>query len=162
RSAVERAGLGYRIDCPPLGEPIYVDRGMWEKIVLNLLSNALKFTFDGTISVELHGTDAGVELVMRDTGTGIPAEEMPRMFERCHRIEGARGRTYEGSGIGLALVSEMVAMHGGSVLVESEIGAGSTFRVRLRRGHAHLPPERIGASSPRAPATSSAEAYVEE
>src|SRR5262249_11416600 len=107
-------------------------------------------------------TADGVELVMRDTGTGIPADELPRMFERFHRIEGARGRTHEGSGIGLALVHEMVLMHGGTVTVESELGVGSTFTVRLRRGTAHLPPERIGARPFPASTALRAEAYVEE
>ena len=85
---------------------------MWEKIVLNLLSNAFKFTFDGEIAVELRARAARcAELVVRDTGIGIPAEELPRLFERFHRIEGSKGRTFEGSGIGLALVSELVKLH---------------------------------------------------
>jgi signal transduction histidine kinase len=90
RSAIERAGLRLTIDCPPLPEPVYVDRDMWEKIVFNLLSNALKFTFAGEIMVSLRSTETDVELTVPDTGTGIPAAKLPRLFERFHRIRGAR------------------------------------------------------------------------
>ncbi len=115
RSAVERAGMELITDCAPLSEPIYVDRDMWEKIVLNLISNAFKFTFEGRIEVLLREKDGAAELTVRDTGTGIPKEEIPRLFDRFHRIQGARGRSYEGSGIGLALVQELAKLHGGSV-----------------------------------------------
>lgn len=110
RSTVEQAGLQLTVDCPPLAEPIYVDREMWEKIVLNLLSNAFKFTFAGEIAVVVRPVGDQVELVVRDTGTGIPAAELPKLFERFHRVEGARGRTFEGSGIGLSLVQELVQL----------------------------------------------------
>ena len=122
RAAVERAGLRLAVDCPPLAEPVFVDREMWEKVVLNLLSNAFKFTFEGEIAVTLRRAGDIAELVVRDTGTGIPAEEMPRLFERFHRVENARGRTHEGSGIGLALVQELVKLHGGSIAAESVVG----------------------------------------
>ena len=74
---MEKAGLRLVVDCPPLPEPVYVDREMWEKIVLNLLSNAFKFTFDGEIEVRLAPAGDAVALTVRDTGTGIPAEELP-------------------------------------------------------------------------------------
>jgi signal transduction histidine kinase len=93
--------------------------------------------------VELADGPGGVELRVSDTGCGIPAAELPRVFDRFHRIEGARGRTHEGSGIGLALVKDLVALHGGSIDVESEPGHGSTFRVRVPLGHEHLPPEHL-------------------
>ncbi len=86
---------------------------MWEKIVLNLLSNAFKFTFEGGIAVELVDRGAAVELVVRDTGIGIAPAELDRVFDRFHRVENARARTHEGSGIGLALVQELVRLHGG-------------------------------------------------
>ena len=146
RSAVERAGMRLVIDCDELPEPVYVDREMWEKVVLNLLSNAFKFTFEGEIEVRLRATGGAAELRVRDTGIGIAAEEMPHVFERFHRIEGARGRTYEGTGIGLALVQELVRQHGGSVGVESVFGEGSSFVVRLPFGQSHLPAERIQAA----------------
>ena len=145
RAAIERAGLLLTVDCPPLPEPIYVDRDMWEKIVLNLLSNALKFTFEGEICVRLAAEAGSVRLEVRDTGTGIAAQDLPRVFERFHRIEGARSRSHEGSGIGLALVQELVNLHGGRVAASSELGVGSTFEVHVPRGTAHLAPERIRA-----------------
>jgi PAS domain S-box-containing protein len=117
RSAIERAGVKLNIDCTAIGEPAYVDREMWEKIVLNLLSNAFKFTFEGEIEVALRLGDRAVTLTVRDTGTGIPEEELPRLFDRFHRVKGARSRSYEGSGIGLALVHELVRLHGGTVHV---------------------------------------------
>ncbi|WP_375760299.1 ATP-binding protein [Corallococcus exercitus] len=143
RSAIERTGLSFRVDCEPLPEPVHVDRQMWEKVVFNLLSNALKFTFEGGITVrqEVRGHD--VLLRVCDTGTGIPAAELPHLFERFHRVRNARSRTHEGTGIGLALVRELVVLHGGDVTVESEEGRGSTFTVRVPRGHAHLPVDRL-------------------
>src|SRR5262249_54073205 len=122
RSAVERAEMKLLIDCPHLSEPIYVDREMWEKIVLNLISNAFKFTFEGEIEVSLREMEGGVELMVRDTGIGIAADKIPRLFDRFHRVKGARVRSHEGSGIGLALVQELVKLHGGHVRVESEVG----------------------------------------
>ena len=122
RAAVDRAGLRLVIDCPPLGESVYLDREMWEKVVLNLLSNAFKFTFEGKIELSLRRAGSTAELTVRDTGVGIPPEEMPRIFERFHRVENARSRTHEGSGIGLALVHELIKLHGGSVRAESVLG----------------------------------------
>src|SRR5262249_24489084 len=104
RSAIEKAGLQLVINCPDLREPIYVDREMWEKIVLNLISNAFKFTLTGEIEVSLKEHDEFVELCVCDTGVGIPPEELPHIFERFHRVKGTHGRTHEGTGIGLALV----------------------------------------------------------
>ena len=126
---------------------------MWEKIVLNLVSNAFKFTFEGRIEVRLTATGGAAELRVSDTGVGIPAPELPRVFERFHRIEGQRGRSFEGSGIGLALVRELVRLHGGAIAVESEVGRGTTFTVTLPFGAAHLPAEQVdGARSlPNAP-----------
>jgi len=164
RSATEKAGLRLIVLCPPLPGPVFVDRDMWEKIVLNLLSNAFKFTFEGEIEVTLKPSPDGslAKLTVRDTGTGIPLEEMPRLFERFHRVEGARGRTHEGTGIGLALVQELVKLHGGTVLVESELGRGSTFTVQIPFGDGHLTPERTGPESAAASTGMRADAYVEE
>jgi anti-anti-sigma factor len=143
RSAVERAGLEYTVECPPLPEPVLVDRDMWEKIVLNLLSNAVKYTFTGRISVTLRADHGAAVLTVSDTGTGVPGGELPRLFERFHRAEGTQGRSVEGSGIGLAMVRELVGLHGGSITVDSAPGAGSTFTVRVPLGTAHLPPDQI-------------------
>jgi len=155
RSAMESAGLDFVVDCGALPEPVYVDREMWEKIVLNLLSNAFKFTFAGRIAVRLSAGEGRAVLTVSDTGIGIAEEELPRIFERFHRVEGARGRTYEGTGIGLALIQEYVKLHGGSIAARSRAGEGSTFTVTLPFGTAHLPRERIadaagaGVASPR-------------
>ncbi|HEY7638836.1 MAG TPA: ATP-binding protein [Steroidobacteraceae bacterium] len=143
RSACERAGLRLVVDCQPGADLVYVDREMWDKVVLNLLSNAFKFTFEGEIAVRVRDTGDALELRVSDTGIGIPPDELPRMFERFHRVENARGRSHEGSGIGLALVSELVKLHGGSIAVDSTSGKGTTFVVRVPKGTAHLPPERV-------------------
>lgn len=143
RAAMERAGLEFVIDCPALKEFVYVDCDMWEKVVLNLLSNAFKFTVAGRVRIALTGTDSGAELRVEDSGSGIPAEELPHIFERFHRVEGARGRTIEGTGIGLALVQELVKLHGGQICAESEPGRGSCFRVKVPWGRSHLPAEKV-------------------
>ena len=136
RSAIDRAGLTFTVDCPPLDEPVYLDREMWEKVVLNLLSNALKFTFDGSITVGVRRDDTDAIVTVTDTGIGVPASEMPRLFERFHRIEIARARSTEGSGIGLALVKELVGSHGGTIAADSREGVGTTLHrpAALRRG----------------------------
>ena len=161
RSAVERAGLAYRVDCPPIDEPIYLDVDLWEKIVLNLLSNALKFTFEGEIAVGLVDRGREVALTVGDTGVGIPAGELPRLFERFHRVEGVEARTHEGSGIGLALVNDLVRLHGGRVEVASEVGVGTRFTVTLPKGSQHLDPERIGSAAARSP-RGTTEAFLQE
>ncbi len=138
-SAVTRAGLTFVVECDELPDQVWVDREMWAKIVLNLLSNALKATFAGTITVRLSGAEAHARLDVSDTGNGIAEAEQSRLFDRFHRVAGAQQRTHEGSGIGLALVAELAALHAGSVAVRSELGVGSTFTVTLPYGIAHLP-----------------------
>ncbi|WP_138506502.1 ATP-binding protein [Nostoc sp. PA-18-2419] len=166
RSAIERAGMQLSVNCPPLPAPVYVDRQMWEKIVFNLLSNAFKFTLAGEILVNLHWVEndasAFVELSVQDTGIGIPAIEIPHLFERFHRVKGAQGRTFEGSGIGLSLVQELVKMHGGTVQVTSVLGAGSCFTVSIPTGYTHLPPDRIGATRSLTSTALGAAPYLEE
>ncbi|MFJ1598191.1 SpoIIE family protein phosphatase [Streptomyces sp. NPDC088261] len=143
RSAIDRAGLDFQVDCAPLPEPVYIDRSMWEKVILNLLSNALKFTFDGSIRVSVRAADTAAEVVVVDTGIGVAAEEMARLFERFHRIEKARSRSNEGSGIGLALVKELVGLHGGTITAASTEGLGTRFTIRLPFGSAHLPADAL-------------------
>jgi PAS domain S-box-containing protein len=162
RSAIERAGLGFQVDCPPLREDVYVDRGMWEKVVLNLLSNALKFTFDGRVRVGVREEGDHAVVRVTDTGIGVPEQEMPRLFERFHRIENARSRSNEGSGIGLALVRELVELHGGTIDAESAVGAGTTFTIRLPFGSGHLPAGAFAEAGGEAMASSTADPYVAE
>ena len=130
RSAADRSGLELVVDVPDDGTTIEADAAMLEKVLLNLLSNAYKFTRDGRIEVRVRVGETAV-LEVADTGAGIPAEELPRLFDRFHRVTGVQGRSHEGSGIGLALVHELVRLHGGEVSVTSTEGEGSRFRVEL-------------------------------
>ena len=161
RSACERAGLALVIDAPPLPAPVRIDRGMWEKVLLNLLSNAFKFTFAGEIRVAVRPSADGksAEVAVSDTGTGIPAGEIGRIFERFHRVEGASGRSFEGSGIGLALVRELVGLHGGTIEVASGPGRGTTFTVRLPIA---VVPATDSPAKPMVPQETLAHAFVEE
>ena len=163
QSAVDAAGLQLVVDAPPVGQPVFVDREMWEKIVLNLVSNAFKHTFDGEIGVSLHANETHAELVVRDTGVGIPADQISNVFKRFNRVPHTRSRTHEGSGIGLALVHELVHLHGGTIAVASEEGKGSTFTVRIPLGTSHLPHEKLGTERARSPgSTGGATPFVEE
>ncbi len=159
RSAVEQAGLRLIVDVAPLPATIPVDRDMWEKIVLNLLSNAFKFTQAGQIRVSLGTDDGFAVLAVSDTGIGIPADQVGRIFERFHRVQGASGRTHEGTGIGLALVKDLALLHGGSASVESTMGVGSTFTVRIPLTSARVTEAR---PSPAGPDPQRAETFVAE
>jgi signal transduction histidine kinase len=159
RSLVERAGLAFTLDCPPLPEQVYLDPQQWEKIVLNLLSNAFKFTLRGEISVGLRAEEGQVRLSVRDTGSGIPVGELSRIFERFHRVEGTKGRSFEGTGIGLSLVQELVKLHGGTLQVSSVEGQGSCFEVSLPTSRAHLPVART-LDQAEAPAAGGAMPYL--
>ncbi len=165
RSAIEKAGLHFRIEGESLPQPTYVDREMWEKILLNLISNAFKFTHSGEIalSVAPSADGAKAEIKVRDTGIGIPEAELPRLFERFHRVEGAQGRSFEGSGIGLALVQELVKLHGGEVSVQSTEGCGTVFTVALPFGSRHLPSEQVCLDvTTISPTAGRAQEYLEE
>ena len=143
RSAIKRAGLEFVVDCPTLPEAVYVDRDLWEKIVFNLISNAFKFTLSGSIAVRLRWQKTEVELSVKDTGIGIPPAELPNLFKRFHRVQGSRGRSFEGSGIGLSFVKELVELHQGSIKVFSILDKGSRFTVTVPTGSTHLPSDRI-------------------
>jgi signal transduction histidine kinase len=160
RSAIERVGLTLTVDCPPLSQPVSLDRDMWEKVVLNLVSNAFKFTFQGGIVVRTREHGGRVLLEVEDTGTGIPASELPRLFERFHRVRDARSRTHEGTGIGLSLVRELVKLQGGTVHVESTEGQGTKFTVELPFGGA--PGAFVPPPASRPEGATGAEAYLQE
>ncbi len=162
RSAIERAGLALRIDCPPLGQSVHVDRDMWEKIVLNLMSNAFKHTFQGAITVTLVRDGDDAVMAVADTGVGIAAEQIPHLFERFHRVQGARSRTHEGTGIGLALVQQLVKLHDGTVGVSSVPQQGSRFTVRIRLGTAHLPHDQVRDAGPAQRGTALSAPFVDE
>ena len=158
----ERGGVDFVVDCRPLPEPAYVDADAWEKIVLNLLSNAFKFTLAGRVRVSLDGADGRARLRVSDTGTGIPAEELPHLFERFHRVRNEQARTQEGTGIGLALARELVELHGGTIDADSTPGEGTTFTVQIPLGWAHLPAERVEHESQPVETAGLALAYTEE
>ena len=162
RAAVERAGLALVVSQGANAADAYVDREMWEKIVFNLLSNALKHTFEGKIMVSVDSKEGEVVLTVRDTGIGIPESEIPHLFERFHRVRGARSRSHEGTGIGLALVAELVRLHAGTIEVDSAVDRGTTFTVRVPRGREHLPAERVGAPRASSSSTDRAAPYVNE
>ncbi|MEU3465820.1 SpoIIE family protein phosphatase [Streptomyces sp. NPDC006733] len=162
RSAIDRAGLEFHVDCPPLPETVFLDRSMWEKVVLNLLSNALKFTFDGAIRVAVGAEHGAAVVTVSDTGIGVAPEEMPRLFERFHRIENARSRSNEGSGIGLALVKELVTLHGGEISAVSEPGEGTRFTIRLPFGSAHLPAGAVLARTDAPTGPAATDPFVQE
>ena len=162
RSAFERGGVALNIDCPKLPEDVYVDRDMWEKIVLNLVSNAFKFTFKGEVRVTQHALTDHIQLQVSDTGCGVAAEDVPRLFERFFRGRAPQARTHEGSGIGLSLVQELVKLHGGTAEAHSEVGVGTTITLRIPRGTAHLPAERLGSVRTLERARIGASPFVEE
>lgn len=183
RAAVEQAGLRLVVDCAPLSHAAYVDPDLWEKIIFNLLSNAVKFTFEGAITVTLRevptstflvqkaraansparpAPEGAVVLSVRDTGVGIPPAELSRVFERFHRVRDTRARSHEGSGIGLALVHDLVRMHGGFVEVRSALGEGTEFTIMLPLGREHLAEERVGVAERRSRNGNSASPYVNE
>ncbi len=162
QSAMEKAGLRFVVTVGPVSAPVSLDQDMWEKIVLNLLSNAFKFTFDGEVAVDIREVDGNAVLTVRDTGTGISPDQLSRLFERFHRIEGARGRSIEGSGIGLALVQELVKFHGGTIEVQSTPGKGTEFTVSLPVSTMAALPIVSPASEPLPSLAVRADSYVQE
>jgi|GEM_PF-791191 len=143
RAITEKAGLEFNVKASPLSQPVYTDREMWEKIVFNLLSNAFKYTLHGSITINIAEDSNNAILTVSDTGVGIPESELPNMFSRFHRIRNTAGRSYEGSGIGLSMIKELIQQHGGSINVESIEGKGSVFTVTVPFGKTHLDPEYI-------------------
>ncbi|MFE3498390.1 SpoIIE family protein phosphatase [Kitasatospora sp. NPDC059160] len=158
RSAMEAAGLAFEVDCPPLPAPVALDTGLWEQVVFNLLSNALKFTPEGAVRVRVRAVDGRAELTVQDTGTGIPAAQLPHLFERFHRVDNPRARSQEGSGIGLALARELVELHGGTLTAVSVEDEGSSFTAALplRPGARPTEPASSGPPSP------GAQSYLQE
>jgi PAS domain S-box-containing protein len=151
RSAVEAAGIEFKVNLEPIVGPVYLDPDMWEKIILNLLSNAFKYTEQGSIEIDLSDLDDHIIFKVKDTGVGIKEEHLPKIFDRFYRIDNAGGRSQEGTGIGLAMVKELVHMHDGEISVESEYGKGSVFSVRIprknRRVESIVPSDQINGSN---------------
>ena len=143
RSVIEKAGLQLIVKADSFIQHVYVDQQMWEKIIFNLLSNAFKYTLEGKITVELTAEIDYAVLKIIDTGIGIPEDELPKMFERFHRVQNTSGRTFEGTGIGLSLIKELVHMHKGVIEVESNVNDGSTFTVKIPFGKEHIKSSQI-------------------
>jgi CheY-like chemotaxis protein len=146
-SLMDQSSLEYIVDIQSIDQPVFVDVEMWEKILMNLISNAYKFTLQGHIIITLKQEPNYVVLVIVDSGVGIPQEELPNLFKRFHRIEGSQGRSFEGSGIGLAMIQELIKLHGGVINVTSKVNEGSTFTVKIPMGNNHLPKDKIEQSS---------------
>ncbi|RYE57884.1 MAG: response regulator, partial [Sphingobacteriales bacterium] len=162
RSIIEKAGMKLTVVREALRGDYYVDQQMWEKIVLNLLSNAFKYTLEGEITISLVENNGFATLSVADTGVGIPEKELPHMFDRFHRIENTAGRTHEGTGIGLSLVHELVQLHGGKIEVKSIEGKGSIFSIMLPAGNAHLPSSAVVAEVRSLDSSIAASAFVKE
>lgn len=146
RGAIERAKLRYIVECDLTPRNVYVDPDHWEKLVFNLIGNALKYTMRGFVHVTLSYEQSGVLLSVKDSGVGIPISDLGLVGERFHRVQSV-SRSHEGTGIGLALIKELIKMHGGVLEIDSSTTSesmdgshGSTFRVRIPLGSDHLQP----------------------
>jgi signal transduction histidine kinase/CheY-like chemotaxis protein len=143
RSAIERSGMHLRVHCEKIVGEVYVDPDMWERIILNLVSNAFKYSNAGEIRVDIRQADKKVRVSVSDTGVGIPGDQIDRIFDRFYRVENTGGRSQEGTGIGLSMVKELVKLHHGTIGVTSEPNIGSTFTVTIPVGKEHLNKDRI-------------------
>ncbi|HEX8061102.1 MAG TPA: ATP-binding protein [Cyclobacteriaceae bacterium] len=148
RSAIERSGMHLNLRCQKIKGDVYVDTDMWERIILNLVSNAFKYSNEGEIGIDIRQSAGMVHVAISDTGVGIPANQVDRIFDRFYRVENTGGRSQEGTGIGLAMVKELVKMHHGTVAVDSELNKGSTFTVSIPIGKEHLAKDRIIIAAP--------------
>ncbi|MDJ1504235.1 ATP-binding protein [Xanthocytophaga agilis] len=162
RSAIEKAGMELKITYDSITDEVYVDIDMWEKIILNLVSNAFKYSHKGTISLHIAQSGDTIQVSVADTGIGIPEEELEKIFSRFHRIENIEGRSQEGTGIGLAMVQELVKIHKGSISVRSTRGVGSAFTIVFPTGKDHLPEDKITQSVTYELASLQTEAFVQE
>lgn len=162
RSVMEKGNLNFQVQIDTLSEPVLIDKEFWEKIVFNLLSNAFKFTFQGSVQVTLTEHTDTIEFSVQDSGTGIKADEIPKLFDRFHRVEGARSRSFEGSGIGLALVREMVNALSGEIHVESIEEKGTIFRIILPKDDLRVSAEKVIKEPVILPNRLTASAFIEE
>jgi signal transduction histidine kinase/DNA-binding response OmpR family regulator/ligand-binding sensor domain-containing protein len=118
---------------------VYIDVEKMEKVVHNLLSNAFKFTKEnGEVILYLKAEESHCNIIVKDTGIGIPSDQLNKVFDRFHQVDSSQTRSYEGSGLGMALAKELVELHHGMIRVESTEGKGTTFTVTLRLGKDHL------------------------
>jgi signal transduction histidine kinase len=125
-------GLALSIDLPRALPLVVGDAGRLRQVLLNLASNAVKFTHQGEVCVSAQPSGNGVDIAVRDTGIGITAEAMAMIFEEFRQVDGSMTRRYGGAGLGLAIAKRLVEQMGGRITVESQQGRGSTFTVHLR------------------------------
>ena len=148
--AFRRAGLEFVTEYDQADRPAYLDRDMFERIVLNLLGNALKYTPFGTVTLRLECDPDGFSVSVRDTGIGIRKRDLNRVFERFEQLpRPGKARSHEGAGIGLAMVKQLTELMGGAVEVESTLGRGSTFTIRLPWGQPSTEPAEGRSITPR-------------
>lgn len=132
--AGEAAARGHTLvfDCEPNIPPVTADKEKLQQALINVISNSVKYTKNGgTIAVSAKAEQNGVLINVRDNGMGIPAEDIPRLFERFYRVEKARTSDAGGTGLGLAITKEIVDAHGGQIWVESELGKGTSTWIRI-------------------------------
>ena len=147
----EQKGIDLQFEASASDINLYFEPDKFEKVFYNLLSNASKFTpRGGTISTTVRelapddeAPEGWVEICVADTGKGIPEDQLPHIFDRFHQVDGSNTREHEGTGIGLALVKEMIELHGGRVSAESAVGVGTAFTILLKKGDAHLAREHV-------------------
>jgi len=145
----ERRSIALVLEVPEAPLAVFADPAHMERVLANLLSNAFKFTQSGgTVRLALEAAPPVARISVHDDGPGIPAADLPHIFDRFYRGNEATGRHQPGTGIGLALASELVALHGGTLEVQSEEGSGSTFTVSLLLGRDHLSPEQVVDDAP--------------
>ena len=161
RSAIEKSGMELKMVCEKISDEVYVDVDMWEKIILNLVSNAFKYSKKGTITVTVKQTGDELSVSVADTGVGIPDDQLDKIFQRFHRVDSIEGRSKEGTGIGLAMAKELVKIHRGNITVKSQYGVGTTFTVTIPTGKAHLPSDKLAETHERQSSKTSA-SFVEE
>jgi len=161
RAAIEKAGMELRVTAGAVNAEVYVDVDMWERIILNLVSNAFKYSKEGHIHVDTRQTGDNITVTVSDTGVGIAPEHLDKVFDRFYRVENTAGRSQEGTGIGLAMVKELLRIHGGSITVASEPEIGSVFTITIPAGREHLSDDKI-ANEERILSYSEVEAYVAE
>ncbi|POW12437.1 hypothetical protein PSTT_04501 [Puccinia striiformis] len=146
RSAMHKNQINFVVDCPDTPRRVWVDQDFFEKVVFNILSNSMKFTpKGGKVMMQVRYDSNNCYLICSDTGKGIKQEELPKIFERFHRAEDSH--IAEGTGIGLALVQDIIKLHCGLLDVESQVDRGSKFTITFRLGVAHLPPDSLDHST---------------
>jgi signal transduction histidine kinase len=128
--SIVQEGVELRRELPDVGE-ISTDPDRLRQVIMNLLGNATKFTGEGSITMILRGVDSAVELSIADTGVGIPPKDLPHIFDEFRQVERQGGVQTEGTGLGLAIAKKTVELLGGTISVESEVGEGTTFTLRI-------------------------------